>query len=93
MKILITGGTGFIGSHIRDELLRHPKASEAEVVCMTRDPKGKRHADPRVSYVAGDVRDAASLERATEGVGTVGRRRPMAWPMGAPGGEVRPMAF
>jgi nucleoside-diphosphate-sugar epimerase len=72
MKILITGGTGFIGSHIRDELLRRPEIGpDARVLCMTRNPNGKSHDDPRVVFVAGDVRDAASLERVTEGVDVV----------------------
>lgn len=72
MKILITGGTGFIGTHIRDELLERPElGAEDRVLCMTRHPEGKSHEDPRVAYVGGDVRDGASLERATEGVDVV----------------------
>ena len=72
MKALITGGTGFIGSHVCNELLVRPElGADARVLCMTRDPEGKRHDDPRVVFVAGDVRDAASLERVVEGVDTV----------------------
>lgn len=72
MRVLITGGTGFIGSHVRDELLARPEVGpEDRVLCMTRNPSGKSHDDPRVLFVAGDVRDAASLERATEGVDVV----------------------
>ena len=57
MNILITGGTGFIGGHIRDALLLRPELGpDARVLCMTRDPKGKTHGDPRVSFVAGNVR-------------------------------------
>jgi NADH dehydrogenase len=71
MKILITGGTGFIGSHVRDELLARPEMAEGRVLRMTRDPEGKRDDDPRVSFVAGDVRDAASLDAAVAGVDAV----------------------
>jgi len=72
MNILVTGGTGFIGGHIRDALLLRPEPGpDARVLCMTRDPKGKSHDDPRVTFVAGDVRDAASLASATEGVDAV----------------------
>lgn len=72
MNILITGGTGFIGGHIRDALLLRPEVGpDARVLCMTRDPKGKSHDDPRVSFVAGNVRDPAMLVSATEGVDVV----------------------
>lgn len=71
MKILITGGTGFIGSAVRDALLARPEMAGGKLLRMTRDPTGKRDADPRAAFVAGDVRDAASLERATEGVDAV----------------------
>jgi NADH dehydrogenase len=71
MKVLITGGTGFIGSHVRDALLARPEMAGGRLLRMTRDPGGKRDEDPRAGFVAGDVRDAASLERATEGVDAV----------------------
>jgi NADH dehydrogenase len=71
MRVLITGGTGFIGSHVRDELLARPEMVDARLMRLTRDPKGRRDDDPRVEFVAGDVRDAASLERATEGIEAV----------------------
>jgi NADH dehydrogenase len=72
MRILITGGTGFIGARVRDELLARAEVGpDSRVVCMTRDTTGKHHDDPRVEFVEGDVRDAASLARATEGVDAV----------------------
>ncbi len=63
MKILVAGGTGFIGSQVVAELLRNP---ENEVSVLTRN-RQKNPFGERVRMVAGDVRDAASLERATAG--------------------------
>ena len=71
MKVLITGGTGFIGSHVRDELLAHPEMADGRVLRMTRRPEGKHDPDPRAAFVAGDVRDDASLERATHDVDAI----------------------
>ena len=67
MKVLVAGGTGFIGARVVDELLSR---GGHDVVVMTRTPARAR---PRagVSIVAGDVSDAASLARATAGIDVV----------------------
>ena len=67
MIVLVAGGTGFIGSRIVDELLKH---GGHEVRVMTRDPATAR-PKAGVSYVRGDVSDPASLEAATRGVEAV----------------------
>ena len=67
MIVLVAGGTGFIGSRIVDELLKH---GGHEVRVMTRDPATAR-PKAGVSYVRGDVSDPASLEAATRGVEVV----------------------
>jgi uncharacterized protein YbjT (DUF2867 family) len=35
MRVLVTGGTGFLGSHLIDRLLEDP---QAEVYALVRDP-------------------------------------------------------
>lgn len=61
--ILLTGGTGFLGKYILDELLAHGKS----VKILVRNPdKVKPRAG--VSLAEGDVLDVLSIERAMEGV-------------------------
>jgi dTDP-L-rhamnose 4-epimerase len=74
MRVLITGGAGFIGSHLADRLL----ADGHEVrVYDNLDPQvhvdGERPAylDPQVELQVGDVRDHAAVRRALDGIDTV----------------------
>lgn len=72
--ILITGGAGFIGSHLCDALLadghrvRVLDALDAQV-----HPTGDRpdYLDPEVECVRGDVRDAAAVAKALDGIDAV----------------------
>jgi dTDP-L-rhamnose 4-epimerase len=59
--ILVTGGAGFIGSHVADALLAagHP--------VRVLDRRAGEHLDPRADLVLGDVRDPATAERAVRG--------------------------
>jgi UDP-glucuronate 4-epimerase len=70
---LVTGGAGFIGSHVTDALL----ARGDEVVCLDNfddfyDPSVKRRnltaalRSPRFTLIEGDLRDPAALARALE---------------------------
>ncbi len=67
-KILVTGGTGFIGSHIVREL-----ASRGCSVRVFHRPGSplERIASLNVEHAPGDIRDAGALRRAMEGCDTV----------------------
>ena len=64
MKVLVTGGTGFVGTHAVNALLREGHA----VAVLARRPESTRNRYNRpVETAAGDVLDAASLARACAG--------------------------
>jgi UDP-glucose 4-epimerase len=71
-KILVTGGAGLIGSATIDLLLR--EHAPAQIVIFDNLVRGrlanvdKALADPRVSFVEGDIADAAAIERTTRGM-------------------------
>lgn len=58
MRILVTGGAGFIGSHIVDRLVR----LGYQVVVLDNESTGQRdYVNPAATFIHGDVRDKASL--------------------------------
>jgi NADPH:quinone reductase-like Zn-dependent oxidoreductase len=76
--ILVTGGAGFIGSHLADLLLReghHVRALDALSPQVHGDAAATRtrpdYLDPEVELVVGDVRDRAAVDRALQGVDAV----------------------
>jgi dTDP-L-rhamnose 4-epimerase len=74
-QILITGGAGFIGSHVADELLArgHRVRALDNLAPQVHGADGGRpgYLDPRVELLVGDVRDAAAVRRALAGVDVV----------------------
>jgi len=69
-KILVTGGAGFIGSNLCEELLE----KENEVICLDNFSTGKRHnienflSDPNFTLIEGDIRNLEDCQKACEGV-------------------------
>lgn len=68
MRVLVTGGTGFVGSHLIEALV----ARDQEVVCLVRPTSDLRWiASLPVQKACGTLEDADSLSRALEGVEVV----------------------
>jgi dTDP-L-rhamnose 4-epimerase len=74
-QILITGGAGFIGSHLADTLLAAGHRVRA-LDNLSPQVHGERHAAPDylsddVQLLVGDMRDRDAVDRALEGVDVV----------------------
>jgi len=65
MTTLVTGAAGFLGSHVTRQLVAR---GETVRVLMRASSTNRAIADLPLEYVTGDLRDAASLDRAMDGV-------------------------
>lgn len=74
-RVLITGGAGFIGSHLADELLQYGHTVRVfDVLCSQvhgSENQTPDYLNPDVELVFGDVRDRAAVERALQGIDAV----------------------
>ena len=68
-RVLVTGGAGFIGSHLCEDLLKHHN----QVVCLDNFSNGKRSNieaflnRPDFNLIEGDIRDLSTCLRASKG--------------------------
>jgi dTDP-L-rhamnose 4-epimerase len=73
-SILITGGAGFIGSHLTDELLWHGhdvRVLDSLVGQVHGESKHPSYLSPEAELLIGDVRDRDDVREALEGVDAV----------------------
>lgn len=84
--VVVTGGAGFVGSHLVDALL---DAGRNEIVVVDNFSRGRienlahRKADARVRTIEGDIRDVATVRRAFAGAQVVFHLAAQATVMGA----------
>lgn len=79
MRILITGGTGFIGKQLAQQLLDagqlslddQPAQAIERIVLFDAFAGEKVPSDPRIEVVTGDISDAATLAQVCDGVDLV----------------------
>jgi len=70
MNILVTGGTGFVGSHMIDYILKYAIKPNQKIYCTKRwmeDTKNVDHIDDdRLEFIDCDLLDALSIRRAID---------------------------
>ena len=74
MRVLVTGGAGFIGSHVVNVLAsagHEVRVLDALLPCVHPDGVPPFGPDPGFEFVQGDVRDAHAVDAALRGVGAV----------------------
>lgn len=71
MKVLVTGGAGFIGSHLTDSLI----SSNEEITVIdnftTGSVKNLNIAKSKINLIEGDIRDQNLIERVVSEVDLV----------------------
>jgi dTDP-L-rhamnose 4-epimerase len=74
-RILVTGGAGFIGSHLADELLQHGYRVRVldNLSVQVHGPERNRpdYLNPNVDLLVGDIRDPDAVRKSLNGVDAV----------------------
>jgi dTDP-L-rhamnose 4-epimerase len=76
--VLVTGGAGFVGSHVVDALLedgRDARVVDALLPAAHRERPG--YLDPRAEWIEGDLRDPETAARAVAGVSALSHQAAM----------------
>ena len=72
MTILVTGGAGFIGSHVVDALVEAGQRVRAvDTLLPVAHAARPDYLNPGAEWIEGDLRDPAVAERVVDGVGAV----------------------
>lgn len=75
MKILLTGGAGFIGSNLTEDLLQDDRVSLVRVIdnLSTGDYKNIKmfEAHPKFEFVEADIRNMDAVMKAAEGINRI----------------------
>ncbi len=85
-RVVVTGGAGFVGSHLVDRLLAD---SRAEIVVLDNLARGRlanldrHHSNPRLHFREGDIRDAETVADIVRGADVVYHLAAQATVMGA----------
>ena len=69
MRVLLTGGAGFIGRHVHHQLVA--EGHEVVVLDSFRADVHAHKPTPRPGLIVGDVRDAQTVAAALDGIDTV----------------------
>ncbi|MDD3642733.1 MAG: SDR family oxidoreductase [Candidatus Krumholzibacteria bacterium] len=67
-RYLVTGGAGFIGSHIAEVLVERGEEVVVFDNLSTGHEKNIEHIRPRIEFVKGDIRNASEVRKALDGV-------------------------
>jgi UDP-glucose 4-epimerase len=67
-RVLVTGGAGFIGSHIVEALLAEGFAVRVVDNLITGHRSNLEHVEGRIEWIEGDLADFSVCERAADGV-------------------------
>jgi nucleoside-diphosphate-sugar epimerase len=70
-NVLLTGGSGFLGTSIIKEILGEDTLLPVKQLRVLDLQPVKGHADPRISFIHGDVRDAGLLDTACRNIDLV----------------------
>jgi UDP-glucose 4-epimerase len=70
MKVLVTGGAGFIGSHLVESLL--VAGDQLRVLDnLSTGKRGNIPPDGALEFIVGDIRDQPLVNRCTEGMDAI----------------------